>query len=101
MAKLPSKIKVKIVRNLKTGVFLAELPEYDVFTESDSFSGLVFQVNDLIYTFFEVPKKFHGRFIYYPPQGNALEEQKPLPVNPIVFHLLTSQGCSPNVNGII
>ena len=92
MNKLPQKIQVKVIKNRKTGVYLAELPDFDIFTESDSFSGLVFQVNDLIYTYFEVPEKNHGKIWYMPPQVPSLTEQQNPPVDPILFHILTSHG---------
>lgn len=101
MKNLPNKIEVKVMKNPRTGVFIAELPEYDIFTESDSFNELIFQVNDLIYTYFEVPKKSHGNIWYMPPQVTTLAEKQNPPVDPILFHILTSQGTSINLNGIV
>lgn len=60
---LPSKIKVKIVKG-KSGSYVAELPEYDIHTESDSLSGLDYMINDLIYAYFDVPRKMWGRVWY-------------------------------------
>lgn len=65
LPKLPDIIKVKIKRS-KSGIYLAKLPEYDIFTEADSRIELDFNINDLIYTFFDVPKQFQGKIIYRP-----------------------------------
>lgn len=100
MGDLPNKIRVRVVKNKQTGVFLANLPEYDIFTESDSYSGLIFQVNDLIYTYFDIPKKLHGKVWYMPHFSTSGEVQKPS-VNPILFNMLTSQNIPSVINGII
>ena len=47
LPKLPHVIKVRIIKG-SSGVFLAELPEYDIHTEADSRSGLDFMINDLM-----------------------------------------------------
>lgn len=60
---LPDTIKVNIVKT-KLGKYFARLPEYDVFTESDSLEELDFFINDLIFTFFDVPKVMQSKVIY-------------------------------------
>lgn len=60
---LPHKIQARILRG-KSGVFIAELPEYDVSTEADTLWALDDQINDLIFTLFEVPKKFQKLIRY-------------------------------------
>jgi len=60
---LPPIIKVRISKG-KSDSFLAELPEYNIHTESDSLSGLDFMINDLIYAYFAVPKKYWGKIWY-------------------------------------
>jgi len=60
---LPTKIKVKIVRG-SSGSYVAELPEYDIHTESDSESGLDYMINDLIYAYFDVPRSLWGKVWY-------------------------------------
>lgn len=60
---LPEKIKVKIIAG-KSGVYIAELPDYDIHTEADSRRGLDFMINDLIYAYFCVPKKNWGKIWY-------------------------------------
>ncbi|OGM05411.1 hypothetical protein A2125_00505 [Candidatus Woesebacteria bacterium GWB1_43_5] len=96
---LPKQIKVKVSQNKKGGVFLAELPDYDVFTEADTFSGLIFMVNDLIYTFFDVPKKLRGKIWYSPPLKTNLELN--LPMNPILFSILTFPKANSNLNDVL
>ena len=60
---LPSKIKVKIIKGSSKS-YVAELPEYDIHTESESLSGLDYMINDLIYAYFDVPKKLWGKVWY-------------------------------------
>jgi hypothetical protein len=63
LLKLPPIIKAKILKT-KEGTFIAELPKYDIFTEADNLLELDYNINDLIYTFFDVPKKYRGKIIY-------------------------------------
>ena len=72
LSQLPEAIKVKITRG-KTGSYLAELPELDIFTEADSREDLIMMINDLIYTYFDVPKEFQGKIWYRPIQTNLLK----------------------------
>ena len=74
LPELPKRIKVKINRSAK-GVFLAELSEYDVFTEADNPLQFFLNVNDLIYAFFDVPKRFQGK-IFYAPQPKTIIKRK-------------------------
>lgn len=67
LPQLPSNIQVDIMKG-ESGILLAKLPAYDVFTEADSLNELFGQVNDLIYAYFEVPKKFQDRIRYIPPR---------------------------------
>lgn len=62
---LPQTIEVKITRTVQEK-YIAELPEYEVFTEADSREELDFSVNDLIYCLFDVPKKDQGKVWYKP-----------------------------------
>ncbi len=66
LPKLPNKIAVDIKKG-ESGTYLAYLPEYDIFTEADNPTHLFFQVNDLIYTFFEIPKKNQHKVCFIPP----------------------------------
>src|SRR3989344_1404413 len=61
---LPQLIKVKVMSHKNGRGFFAELPEYDVFTEADTEAQLDLMINDLIYDFFSVPKKFQGKIRY-------------------------------------
>lgn len=72
LPKLPDKITVDIKKG-ETGRYLAYLPEYDVFTEASNPAHLFFQVNDLIYTYFDVPKKYQSQIFFIPPV--AVREQ--------------------------
>ena len=80
-SKLPESISVNVKKG-ESGCLLAELPEYDVFTEADDLNHLYFQVNDLIYTYFDVPKKYQDKISFIPPLSARHElikiaEQKP------------------------
>ncbi len=68
---LPDTIKVDIKKG-ESGCYLAYLPEYDIFTESDSLEDIDFQINDLIYTFFDVPKKLQGKIWFRPTKKKSL-----------------------------
>lgn len=102
--RLPKAIEVKVVRE-KSGVLFAELPKYSIFTEADSFSDLVFNVNDLVQSFFDVPKKLRVDVWYNPPEElvarfQKLESKKNAPkyknkavetkIDPVLFSVLTS-----------
>lgn len=89
MQKLPSQIQVRIKKE-KIGGFFAELPEYDIFTEADSLNGLIINVNDLVYTYFDLPKKDRGKIWYMPPLEQQRKEK--FPVNPVLFNVLTKPG---------
>lgn len=62
---LPDKVKVNIVKG-KSGSFIAELPEYDVFTEAKTLIELNANINDLIYAYFDVPKEYQSEIWYSP-----------------------------------
>lgn len=66
LPKLPEQIAVS-VRKGASGCLLAELPEYSIFTEADDLNHLFIQVNDLIYTYFDVPKKYQDQISFMPP----------------------------------
>lgn len=72
---LPKVIKVKVIKG-ESGCFIAELPKYDVFTEADSLLELEWNVNDLIYTLFDVPKKYHGKIWYRPAKRRVKDLAK-------------------------
>ena len=83
---LPSQIKVRVTQE-KSGNYFAELSEYDVFTEANTLAELIFNINDLIYTYFDIPKKDRGKVWYAPPLKQRKEEK--FPISPIHFKVLT------------
>lgn len=60
---LPEKIKVSLKRG-SSGVFIAELSEYDIFTEADSIWEIDDLINDLIWVYFDVPLEFRKEIRY-------------------------------------
>lgn len=62
---MPEKIKVNILKG-SSGVFIAELPEYDISTEADEFCELDDLINDLIWVFFDVPEEYRKAIRYVP-----------------------------------
>lgn len=73
---LPQIIKVKI-KKLPKGRFFAELVDFGVFTEADSEETIFPLVNDLIYTYFDVPKKLQKEFHYGLKEDKDFEKAKP------------------------
>lgn len=65
--KLPKRIRVKFL--VENGIFIAELPEYNLHTEADSMWELVVNVNDLIKLFFDIPSDCKINF--YPPTTSS------------------------------
>lgn len=65
---LPKSIQIDVNKG-ESGVLLARLPKYDVFTEADNLNELFFQVNDLIYAFFDVPKQYQEKICYIPAKS--------------------------------
>lgn len=65
---LPERIKVHISKG-SSGIFIAELPEYDISTEADSIWEIDDLINDLIWVYFDVPKEFRKeiRYVRYVP----------------------------------
>ncbi len=77
LSALPPSLKVKIV--FEDGVYIAELVDLGVFTEADSPEELDLMINDLIFTYFEVPKKYQADVRY------AKKKLGPINVNTSVF----------------
>ena len=78
--KLPSKIKVRRFRG-ESGVFIAELPDFDVFTEADNIWELDAQINDLIFTFFDTPEELQKQIRYVQEEPS----QKPSDIEKLLF----------------
>lgn len=73
LPQLPDKIQVEIKKGESRHLLLAELPEYNIFTEARDLNHLFLQVNDLIYTYFDVPKKYQKQ-IWFLPSANLQEQ---------------------------
>jgi len=65
--KLPENVKIRILHT-ETGKYVAELIDYNVFTEADSLCELDFLINDLICVYFDVPKKMRKNIKYVLPE---------------------------------
>lgn len=74
---LPEELNVHVLRNPKTGIWLATVKDLDVFTEADDLIGLIYNVNDLIYAFFDIPKKIQHKVWYMPPYPQETITHKP------------------------
>ena len=64
VSNLPKIIQVKITKG--KSAFLAELPELGVFTEADGLIDLHLAINDLIYCYYDIPKKDQKNIYYLP-----------------------------------
>lgn len=60
---IPDVIKVNITQG-ESGVYIANLPEFDIFTEADHLEELGDLVNDLIYVFFDIQPEFRHSIRY-------------------------------------
>ena len=69
---LPNEIQVDVKKG-ESGRLLADLPKYNVFTEAKDLNHLFIQVNDLIYTYFDVPKKYQ-KHMWFLPTVNLQEQ---------------------------
>lgn len=64
---LPNSIHVNISKG-KSGVWIANLPKYDIFTEADNVWEIDNLINDLVFTYFDVPKELQASIRYVPSQ---------------------------------
>jgi predicted RNase H-like HicB family nuclease len=63
----PSEIRVHIRRS-QDGGFVAEIITYSgCFTQADNFTSLMEMVNDAIYSYFEIPKRYLAHMPKYIP----------------------------------
>ncbi|KKU01833.1 MAG: hypothetical protein UX99_C0011G0005 [Candidatus Amesbacteria bacterium GW2011_GWB1_47_26] len=65
LTQLPRRIEVHVKRG-QSGVYIAELPELNIFTECDSLEDIDPHVNDLIFTHFDIPKRLQNKIWYRP-----------------------------------
>lgn len=77
---LPRNIKVRILRG-KSGNWIAELPDHDcLFTEADNFLELVDNVNDLVFTIYNIPMNLRKTVCLLPPQLQPTPSQSQRPI---------------------
>lgn len=77
LEQLPEELDVTVSRNPETGIWLAKIKDLDIFTEADDLIGLIYNVNDLIYAFFDIPKKLQHQVWYMPPYFKETTPHKP------------------------
>jgi len=86
---LPERIKVRYFKG-KSGVWIVELPEFDISTESDSLLQIDELLNDLIFVYFDVPveQRKSIRYVRVEPEKNINE--KTLEESPSYFEKFIS-----------
>lgn len=62
---LPAHVAVQIQKG-DSGALIATLDQYNAVTEASDLNELFFNVNDLIYTIFDVPKKYQNDIQFLP-----------------------------------
>ena len=75
ISQLPEEIEIVAAYDKKNKSYYAECPHWnDIYTASSTIEGLVENINDLVYEFFEVPR-FVARNLpqQYKPSGETLE----------------------------
>ena len=77
LEELPESIDVRVLRNRKTGIWIGEIKNLDVFTEADNLMQLIYNINDLIYAFFDIPKEEQHNVWYMPPYYQSIITQQP------------------------
>lgn len=70
--KIPKKLKVDVKKGA-SGALIAELPTFGIFTEANDLNELFLNVNDLIYTYYDIPKKYQDEISFIP--NNAAREE--------------------------
>lgn len=70
--KLPKVIKVKI--HLDEDGYVAELVQYNTHTQASTKEELDEMINDLIYGYFDIPKKLQSSIRYVARQEKKIEE---------------------------
>lgn len=60
---LPTSVNVQITKG-KSGHYIAEIPEYDIFTEAEYEWELDGLINDLLFVFFDVPHNLRHTIRY-------------------------------------
>ncbi len=70
LTQLPRRIEVRVKRG-QSGAYIAELPELNIFTECDSLEDINPNVNDLIFTHFDIPRQMQNK-IWYKPEKTMI-----------------------------
>lgn len=63
--KIPNTLEVDVKKG-ETGVLVAEISQFRIFTEADDLNELFINVNDVIYTYFDIPKKYQDKICFVP-----------------------------------
>lgn len=63
--KIPKYLKVDVKKG-ETGVLIAALPTLGVSTEAEDLNELFLNVNDLVYTYFDISKKYQEGVCFVP-----------------------------------
>ena len=75
LVKLPTHINVHIQKG-ESGAIVATLEKFNAVTEADNLIELFFNVNDLIYTIFDVPKSIQTKIQYIPSKESQMQMLK-------------------------
>ena len=80
---LPRRVQVR-VKNTTEGGFVAELPEYGIFTQASTVPELVYMVNDAIFTYFDVSVEDRKHLPYFVPHPNLTQKNSSTCSNSLV-----------------
>src|SRR5258708_30816746 len=69
--KIPNSLSVDVKKG-ETGALIAEVSDLKIATEANDLNELFINVNDLIYTYFDIPKKYQDMICFVP--NNAARE---------------------------
>lgn len=83
--KLPQQIKVDVKKG-ETGVLIADLPEFELFTEANDLNELFINVNDLICTYYDIPTEYHNQ-IRFIPNDAAIQDLMAISREPMTNNL--------------
>ena len=68
-SRLPDSIKVEIKESVDGGYFVKILSLEHCFTQADDAEELLLMVNDMVYSYFDVPEKLRPLMPVYFPEG--------------------------------
>lgn len=92
-SKLPDLIKVEIKKSVNGGYFVKIVSLEYCFTQADNAEELLLMVNDVVYSYFDVPEKLRPLMPVYFPKGEIRKKlqkwEKAIPAEflnqPIIF----------------